>query len=182
MNKNNIKKISKFLSLLLRHNPQTIGLKLDANGWADIDEIIEKSKNIELNQALIDEVVAKNDKQRFVIKENKIRANQGHSIDVDLEFKAITPPNMLYHGTATRFLDSIMKTGLTKQKRQHVHLSKEIATAIAVGKRHGKVVLLEIETKKMFESGYKFYLSENGVWLTDVVPVEYIRENPSLRF
>jgi len=182
MNKNNIKKISKFLSLLLRHNPQTIGLKLDANGWADIDEIIEKSKNIELNRALIDEVVAKNDKQRFVIKENKIRANQGHSIDVDLEFKAITPPDMLYHGTATRFLDSIMKTGLTKQKRQHVHLSKEIATAIAVGKRHGKVVILEIETKKMFESGYKFYLSENGVWLTDVVPVEYIKENPSLRF
>ena len=174
MNKNNIKKISKFLSLLLRHNPQTIGLKLDTNGWADIDEIIEKSKNIELNRALIDEVVAKNDKQRFVIKENKIRANQGHSIDVDLEFKSVTPPNMLYHGTATRFLDSIMKTGLTKQKRQHVHLSKEIATAIAVGKRHGKVVLLEIDSKKMFDNGYKFYLSENGVWLTDVVPVEYI--------
>jgi len=176
MNKNSIKKISKFLSLLLRHKPQSIGLKLDANGWADIDELIEKSKNIKLNRALIDEVVAQNDKQRFIIENNRIRANQGHSIDVDLEFKAIEPPNMLYHGTATRFLDSIMKTGLTKQNRQHVHLSQEIETAISVGKRHGKVALLEIDAQKMFEKGYEFYLSENGVWLTDSVPLEYIDE------
>jgi len=174
MNKNDIKKISKFLSLLLRHKPQTIGLKLDVHGWADIDEIIEKSQNIQLNRALIDEVVVKNDKQRFIIKNNKIRANQGHSISVDLEFKAVPPPNMLYHGTATHFLKSIMEIGLTKQKRQHVHLSKEIATALNVGKRHGEVVLLEIDTEKMFENGYKFYLSENGVWLTDFVPVHYI--------
>jgi len=174
MNKNSIKKISKFLSLLLRHKPQTIGLKLDANGWADIDELIEKSKNIKLDRALIDEVVAQNDKQRFIIKKNRIRANQGHSIDVDLEFKAIEPPSVLYHGTATRFLDSIMKIGLTKQKRQQVHLSKEIETAIAVGKRHGKVALLKIDAQKMFEKGYEFYLSENGVWLTDSVPLEYI--------
>jgi len=174
MKKNNIKKISKFLSLLLIHQPQTIGLKLDANGWADIDEIIAKSRNIRLSRILIDEVVAENDKQRFIIKNNKIRANQGHSISVDLEFKAVTPPNMLYHGTASHFLESIMKTGLSKQKRQHVHLSKELATAIAVGKRHGKVVLLQIDSKKMFDNGYAFYLSENGVWLTDVVPIEYI--------
>ena len=180
MNKNSIKKISKFLSLLLRHKPQTIGLKLDAHGWADIDEIIKKSKNIHLNRALIDEVVAKNDKQRFSIKDNKIRANQGHSISVDLELKAITPPEMLYHGTATRFLESIMKTGLSKQKRQHVHLSKEIATAITVGKRHGEVIILEINTKTMFDNGYKFYLSENGVWLTDVVPVKYISKGKNI--
>ena len=176
MNKNNIKKISKFLSLLLRHQPQTIGLKLDAHGWADIDELIAKSRKIRLTRALIDKVVAQNDKQRFIINENRIRANQGHSINVDLEFEAVMPPDMLYHGTATRFLDSIMKTGLSKQKRQHVHLSKEISTAIAVGKRHGKVVLLEIDSKKMFDNGYEFYLSENGVWLTDVVPVEYLKE------
>jgi putative RNA 2'-phosphotransferase len=176
MNKNSITKISKFLSLLLRHKPQTIGLKLDANGWADINELIEKSKNIKLDRALIDEVVAKNDKQRFIIENNKIRANQGHSIDVDLEFKTIEPPSVLYHGTATRFLDSIMKIGLTKQKRQQVHLSQEIKTAIAVGKRHGKVALLKIDAEKMFEKGYEFYLSENGVWLTDNVPLEYIDE------
>jgi len=177
MNKNSIIKISKFLSLILRHKPQTISLKLDAHGWADIDELIAKSKNIQLNRVIIDEVVAKNNKQRFIIKDNKIRANQGHSIGVDLEFKAVTPPDILYHGTATHFLESIMKTGLNRQKRQHVHLSQEITTAIAVGKRHGKVVLLEIDSKRMFDNGYEFYLSENGVWLTDVVPVEYIKEN-----
>ena len=176
MTKNNIIKTSKFLSLILRHKPQTIGLKLDAHGWADIDEIIEKSKETKLTREIIDEVVAQNNKQRFIIEGNKIRANQGHSIDVNLEFKAVTPPEMLYHGTATRFLESIMQTGLNKQKRQHVHLSKEIETATAVGKRHGKVVILEVESKKKFEEGYEFYLSENGVWLTDVVPIQYIKE------
>ena len=176
MNKNNIIKTSKFLSLILRHKPQTIGLKLDAHGWVDIDEIIEKSKVIKLTKEIIDEIVAQNNKQRFIIEGNKIRANQGHSIDVDLEFKAVTPPETLYHGTATRFLESIMQTGLNKQKRQHVHLSKEIETAIAVGKRHGKVVILEVNAEKMFEDGYEFYLSENGVWLTDVVPTDYIKE------
>jgi len=176
MNKNSIKKISKFLSLILRHKPETIGLKLDTHGWADIDELMAKSKNIKLTRALIDEVVAQNDKQRFIIEGNKIRANQGHSIDVDLEFKAVTPPDMLYHGTATRFLESIIQTGLSKQKRQHVHLSKDIETAIMVGKRHGKVVILEVDTKRMLEDGYEFYLSVNGVWLTDVVPVKYLKE------
>jgi len=176
MNKNSIKKISKFLSLILRHKPETIGLKLDTHGWAEIDELMAKSKNIQLTRALIDEVVAQNDKQRFIIEGNKIRANQGHSIDVDLELKAVTPPDMLYHGTATRFLKSIIQTGLSKQKRQHVHLSKDIETAIMVGKRHGKVVILEVDTKRMLEEGYEFYLSENGVWLTDVVPVRYLKE------
>ena len=176
MNKNNIKTTSKFLSLILRHKPQTIGLKLDENGWADIDELIEKSKNRNLTRELLDEVVEQNDKKRFIIDANKIRANQGHSINIDLELKAVRPPDVLYHGTATRFLESIMKEGLTKQKRQHVHLSKELDTAINVGKRHGKVVILELDTKKMFEEGYEFYLSENGVWLTDVVPNKYLKE------
>jgi len=176
MSKNKIKNVSKFLSLLLRHKPETIGLNLDENGWADIDELISKSKEIALTRALIDEVVADSDKQRFIIESDRIRANQGHSIVVDLEFKAVCPPDKLYHGTATRFLDSIMQGGLTKQQRLHVHLSKDIETATAVGKRHGKVVILEVNSKKMFEDGYEFYLSENGVWLTDVVPVEYLKE------
>jgi len=176
MNRENIKKVSKFLSLLLRHKPETIGLKLDENGWADIDELIEKSKDIELTRALIDEVVADNDKQRFILEGNRIRANQGHSIRVDMEFKAVTPPNTLFHGTATRFLESIMETGLSKQKRQYVHLSKDIETATAVGKRHGKVVVLKVDSKRMSEEGYEFYLSENGVWLTDNVPVNYLKE------
>lgn len=176
MNKNNIKKISKFLSLILRHKPETINLKLDENGWADVDELIAKSKNIKLTKELINEVVRDNDKQRFIIEENKIRANQGHSIEVDLELKAVTPPDILYHGTATRFLDSIMQTGLSKQARQHVHLSQELETATAVGKRHGKLVILEVDAKKMFDEGFEFYLSENGVWLTDVVGVRFLKE------
>jgi putative RNA 2'-phosphotransferase len=126
---------------------------------------------------LIDEVVTQNDKQRFIIEGHKIRANQGHSIDVNLGFKAVIPPNMLYHGTATRFLESIMKTGLSKQQRQHVHLSEALETAINVGKRHGKVVVLEVDARKMFEEGYAFYLSENGVWLTDIVPVGFLKES-----
>jgi len=176
MNNKNIKKISKFLSLLLRHKPESIGLRLDKNGWAEIDELIEKSKNIRLTQALIERVVEQDDKQRFIIKGNRIRANQGHSIAIDLALNAVTPPEVLYHGTAMHFLDSIMKIGLTKQKRQYVHLSKEIETATHVGMRHGKVVILEVDAKRMYEEGYLFYLSENGVWLTDVVPKEFIKE------
>jgi len=177
MKKENIEKISKFLSFILRHNPQSIGLKVDVNGWANIDEIIEKSKKIKLTREVIDKVVAQNDKQRFIIKSNKIRASQGHSIEVDLEFKAVTPPDILYHGTATHFLESIMKTGLSKQKRQHVHLSKNIEIASSVGERHGKVVILKIDSKRMFDEGYEFYLSENRVWLTDAVPVQYLGVN-----
>ena len=169
-----MKKISKFLSFILRHNPESINLKLDSNGWANIDELILKSKEIKLTRTLIDEVVNQNDKQRFIIEDDKIRANQGHSINIDLNLKAITPPDILYHGTATRFLTSIMEKGLNKQKRQHVHLSKDMITAKKVGQRHGKVVILEINSKKMFENNFKFFVSENGVWLTDNVPIKFI--------
>lgn len=175
MNKNKLKNISKFLSLILRHKPETIGLKLDKNGWADIDELIEKSKDISLTRELIDEVVQKNDKRRFIIDGNRIRANQGHSIEVDLELKPLTPPDILYHGTATRFLDSIMQTGITKQSRQHVHLSQELETAISVGQRHGKVAILEVNAQEMLAKGHTFYRSENGVWLTDIVGVEFLK-------
>ena len=174
MNKHELKKISKFLSFILRHNPQSIDLKLDANGWADINTLIKKSKEINLTRKIIDEVVKENSKQRFIIKENKIRANQGHSIKVDLELKSITPPPILYHGTATRFLESILKEGLTKQQRQHVHLSSDKQTAKVVGQRHGKVVILEVNSQKMFEDSFEFFLSENGVWLTRSVPFKYL--------
>jgi len=173
---NKLKTTSKFLSLILRHQPEKIGLELDSNGWADINELMEKSKKVKLTQELMEEVVAKNNKQRFIIKDGKIRANQGHSIEIDLALEAVKPTDILYHGTATRFLKSIMKEGLTKQSRQHVHLSKDIETATMVGKRHGKVVILEVDAKKMFEEGYAFYVSENGVWLTDRVGVEFLRE------
>ena len=175
MSNKKLKITSKFLSLILRHKSEEIGVTLDSNGWAEIDEIINKSQ-LGLTKELIEEVVTQSDKQRFVIKDGKIRANQGHSIEVDLELKAVRPPDILYHGTATRFLDSIMKVGLTKQSRQHVHLSKDTQIAAMVGKRHGKVVILEVDAKKMFEEGYAFYLSENGVWLTDRVGVEFLKE------
>jgi putative RNA 2'-phosphotransferase len=171
-----IVKVSKYLSFVLRHKPESIALELDTHGWAKIDELIEKIHEMELTKELIEEVVAKNDKQRFIIEGDKIRANQGHSIEIDLELEAVEPPDVLYHGTATRFLESIMQNGLTKQERQYVHLSKNIETAIAVGKRHGKVVILELDSKRMFEEGYLFYLSKNGVWLTDSVPTVYLKE------
>ena len=175
MNQDILKKTSKYLSYILRHNPSSIGLSLDTHGWAYIDELIEKSKDMDLDRALLEEVVDTNAKKRFAIDGDKIRANQGHSIDIDLELKPIVPPNKLYHGTATRFLDSIMRDGLTKQARHHVHLSDNIDTAINVGKRHGKVAILELDAKKMDEEGFIFYCSNNGVWLTDSVPVRFLK-------
>ena len=175
MNQDILKKTSKYLSYILRHNPSSIGLALDTHGWTDIDELIEKSKDMDLDRALLEEVVDTNAKKRFAIDGDKIRANQGHSIIIDLELKHLSPPNKLYHGTATRFLDSIMRYGLTKQARHHVHLSNNIDTAINVGKRHGKVAILELDAKKMDEEGFIFYCSNNGVWLTDSVPVRFLK-------
>jgi len=171
-----LNKISKYLSFILRHKPESVNLKLDGKGWADIDELILKTKKFRLNRKLLEEVVLADNKQRYIISGNKIRANQGHSINIDLELKPQIPPEILYHGTATRFLDSIMKTGLKALNRQYVHLSKDLKTATNVGSRHGKVVILQIDTVKMLEDGFKFYVSENGVWLTDHVPVKYIFE------
>lgn len=176
MNEKDLRKVSKFLSFILRHNPQSIGLTLDSHGWADVGELIAKSKEIKLNRKMIDEVVKNDSKQRYVVEDNRIRANQGHSITIDLGLKAIVPPDVLYHGTARRFLDSIMKTGLSRQQRHHVHLSQDKQMATSVGSRHGKVVLLEIDAKQMHKEGYEFYLSANGVWLSDVVPVGFIQK------
>lgn len=167
-------KISKYLSYILRHKPQSIGLNLDSHGWADIDEIIAKTKDMQLTRELIEAVVKSSDKQRYAIRDDKIRANQGHSIAVDLALEPQTPPDILYHGTATRFIDSIRESGLLPQSRQYVHLSRDKATAIEVGKRHGKVVVLEIDCATMHQDGYEFYLADNGVWLTNRVPTQYI--------
>jgi putative RNA 2'-phosphotransferase len=173
-------KISKFLSFVLRHKPEAIGLILDEQGWAYIDELINKAKQsgevTTLDRTLIQEVVDTNDKKRFVISEDgqRIRAAQGHSIDVDLQLKPATPPEFLYHGTATRFLESILKKGLKPQQRQYVHLSKDVETATAVGRRYGKPVILKVKALLMHEQGFVFYLSENGVWLTDSIPRAYI--------
>lgn len=166
------------MSLVLRHKPDEIGLEMDEQGWVKVDELIIKmnQNGLRVDKDIINTVVETNDKKRFAFNTDKslIRASQGHSIEVDLDLPVAVPPNILYHGTTSRFLDSILRTGLQKQNRQHVHLSVTIETAQAVGSRHGKPVILTINAKAMHEAGFKFYLSENKVWLTETVPVEYI--------
>lgn len=178
-NKMNNQRVSKFLSLILRHKPETIGVSVDQNGWVDLDELIEKmtAHGHPIQRHQIEEVVATNTKQRFKLDQinNRIRANQGHSIPVDVELEEKRPPQILYHGTATRYLDAIRKTGLRKMSRQHVHLSQDYNTAVKVGSRHGKPVILKIDCEQMLQDGIKFYLSENKVWLTDTVAVKYIK-------
>jgi len=170
--------VSKFLSLVLRHRPERIGITLDQNGWADTDALIsglnQAGRRVTLQDLM--EIVDENDKQRFKFNDDysKIRANQGHSVSVDVELKETPPPVTLYHGTASCFIKSIKKEGLKPKGRQHVHLSSDNETAVNVGSRHGKAVVLTIYSRKMYEAGYKFYLSENNVWLTSVVPAEYI--------
>lgn len=178
MNEQHKKSISKFLSLILRHSPQTVQIQLDENGWANVDELITKcakQKHIFTFKEL-EEVVATNDKKRFIFNEDKtkIRANQGHSIAIDLALQPQTPPDYLYHGTVSKFLNDIKKDGLLKMSRQHVHLSAEKETAIKVGSRRGLPVILIVQSSKMHQDGYSFYLSENGVWLTDHIPSNYI--------
>lgn len=172
---------SKFISLLLRHKPEVINLTLDNNGWANVDELLDKlnKSGYDMDFNELKEIVVTNDKQRFTFNEDetKIRANQGHSINVDLELKEEVPPDVLYHGTATRFLNSILEKGLLKQSRNHVHLSSSIDTALNVGKRYGTPVILIIDAKRMYRDGKKFYLSKNSVWLVDYVAPEYIKKN-----
>ena len=169
---------SKFLSLILRHQPEKIGLSLDANGWADVAELLRLSAAAgkPLTRTLLEEVVTTSDKQRFVLSEDglKIRANQGHSISVDLGLTPQVPPPVLFHGTATRFLESIRQQGLLKGSRQHVHLSPDEVTATKVGQRHGKPVVLKVTAGEMHAAGRLFYCSANGVWLTDYVPPVFL--------
>ena len=174
----NIVTASKYLSLLLRHKPEVIGLSLDAEGWAEIEDIVRLTagRRTQLTKNLIEEITATSDKKRFVISEDgtRIRANQGHSIVVDLNLDPRNPPEILFHGTATRFLESILRQGLSKGNRQYVHLSPDKATALKVGQRHGKPVILSIAAQSMQESGYVFFLSANGVWLTEHVPARFL--------
>lgn len=178
MNEKESKHISKFLSLVLRHAPETINLSLDQNGWAEVDELLQKcnEKEIIIDLYKLKFVVENNDKKRFIFNEDdsKIRANQGHSIQVELELKPKAPPTLLYHGTVQKFLDSIKKEGLQKMSRQHVHLSSSEETAEVVAKRRGKPIILKVDSGKMYQDGHLFYFSENGVWLTNDVPSKYI--------
>lgn len=171
-----LKKISKLLSYVLRHRPDTIGIELDDNGWTNVDGLLEAAKDRGLTKEILDEVVATNDKKRFIFNDDgtKIRANQGHSVKVDLELEPSKPPNLLFHGTVDKFLDSIRKGGLIKGSRHHVHLSADRETATDVGGRRGKPVILIVATRLMINDGFEFYQSENGVWLVDAVPLQYL--------
>lgn len=172
-----LEKASKFLSLVLRHDPEKIGLQLDKQGWVAIDELLQKARpHLPLTNELLHQIVSTSDKKRFAISEDglRIRANQGHSVKVELGLQPQTPPDVLYHGTATRFLDSIRQRGLLRGERHHVHLSAHIDTALAVGKRHGQAVILTVKAAQMQQAGHVFFCSENSVWLTDHVPVEFL--------
>ena len=169
---------SKFLSFVLRHGPETIGLSLDKADWAHIDILLARAKEhgVELTREVLERVVATSDKKRFAISSDGqfIRANQGHSVPVELGLTPQTPPDRLFHGTATRFVESIRRDGLKAGERQHVHLSPDETTARDVGRRHGKPCVLMIDAARMQATGHLFFLSENGVWLTAFVPVNFI--------
>ena len=173
----NFDKLSKFISLILRHKPEAANITLDEHGWADVEELLAGINNTgrKINRDILEEIVATDDKQRYSFNGDRtlIRANQGHSIPVDVELKEQEPPEILYHGTADRFMDSIWKEGLKPMGRLYVHLSKDPETALKVGKRHGKAVILKICSGDMYRDGCKFYLSENQVWLTKKVDAKY---------
>lgn len=175
--KNNERELSKYISLILRHKPQVIGIELDEHGWADVQELIagiNKTHNIDFD--LLGKIVREDEKQRYSFNYDKtlIRANQGHSIQVDVELKKEIPPEILWHGTGEKYVDSILMEGLIPKSRLYVHLSSDYDTAIKVGSRHGKPVVFKVFAGKMTEAGYEFYKSENGVWMAEYVPKEYI--------
>jgi putative RNA 2'-phosphotransferase len=169
---------SKFLSLILRHDPAKIGIELDAAGWVRVDVLLDAlvRHGHPITRAELDVVVATNSKQRFAYSDDglEIRASQGHSIDVDLALEPRVPPDVLYHGTATKHLDSIMRVGLEKRSRRHVHLSADTETARSVGARHGRPVVLRVDAARMHADGVQFHRSENGVWLVDAVAPQYL--------
>ena len=170
---------SKFLALVLRHAPQEIGLTLDSNGWADVGELVEKMNSHESDLTLVElqKIVATDSKKRYSFSEDgmKIRANQGHSVKVDVGLREAVPPMYLYHGTADKSCESIDGEGLKKMSRLYVHLSTDYQTAVKVGSRHGRTVVYKVFAKDMHNAGFKFFLSENGVWLTDRVPPEFLQ-------
>ncbi len=173
----NLESTSKFISLILRHKPETIGIELDEHGWANVEELIAGiSKTHNFDMDMLEEIVRTDNKQRYSFNENKtlIRANQGHSIPVDVELERVSPPEYLYHGTGEKYKNAIDSEGLKSKSRLYVHLSGDIDTAVSVGKRHGKPVVFRVSSGKMEEAGYDFFRSVNGVWLTKRVPVGYL--------
>jgi putative RNA 2'-phosphotransferase len=178
MDNKRLVKISKYLARHLRHDPARIGLTLDSAGWASVDDLLRAcgKAGFAITRAELHEVVAKNDKQRFSFSADgtQIRANQGHSIDVDLELEPATPPDVLYHGTGAQYVSLIFRDGLKKMSRHHVHLSTDVETARKVGSRHGVPVVFTVDARQMAADGHVFYCSANGVWLVDSVPIAYL--------
>ena len=173
--------LSKFISLILRHKPEIIGLTLDEHGWADVQELIKginHSKGQKIDLELLEEIVRTDEKQRYSFNEDHslIRANQGHSIPVDVELEEKNPPDILWHGTGEKYVTSIDKQGLIPKGRLYVHLSSDIDTAKKVGSRHGKPVIYQINCGQMSADGYRFFLSANKIWLTKEVPVRYLKK------
>lgn len=180
MQEKTAKRISKFLSLVLRHKPETIGIELDNQGWTEINVLLQKMNQAgrTIDREILNEVVRTNSKQRFAISScgSRIRANQGHSLDVDLAYQASTPPDCLYHGAPHHAVEMIDAEGLKKMQRHHVHLNDRLEPCVHVAQRRGRPVIYQIQSKQMHQDGHEFYLSANGVWLTDHVPAQYLQK------
>jgi putative RNA 2'-phosphotransferase len=170
--------MSKFVSKVLRHAPESVGLRLDEAGWVDVDELLAAAERtgVALDRPTLERVVAENDKKRFALSADglRIRASQGHSVAVELGLTPVDPPEVLFHGTADRNLDAIRAQGLIPGRRTHVHLSADEATAVNVGRRHGQPVVLRVQSGEMHRAGRAFFRSDNGVWLTAAVPSAHI--------
>ena len=174
-----LNKLSRFMSLILRHRPESIGISLDEHGWANVDELLSGiGEQHPIDMDMLEEIVRADKKQRYSFNEDKtlIRANQGHSIPVDVELDEVSPPEELWHGTGEKYVQDIETEGLLPKSRLYVHLSNDRDTAFKVGQRHGKPVLYIVRSREMYRDGYKFYLSKNGVWLTKAVPVKYLQK------
>lgn len=184
MEEKKLQSLSKFLSLILRHKPETIGLALDEHGWAKVSDLLRGMQNAgkTITMGILEEIVRTDAKGRYCFNEDKtlIRANQGHSISVDVELQKLQPPEVLYHGTAAQSLSLIQQNGLKAMGRLYVHLCRDIATARKVGQRHGEPIVLTIDTKRMWQDGFEFFYSKNAVWLTKFVPVQYLSWKSSI--
>ena len=180
-NQRNSDSVSKFISLILRHHPETVGITLDEHGWANVEALIEGvQRTRSFDRKMLEEIVDTDEKQRYSFNEDKtlIRANQGHSIPVDVELQVLEPPEYLYHGTGQKYVESIGRSGLLPKGRLYVHLSGDVDMASKVGSRHGKPVVYRVNSKRMRRDGHVFYRSVNGVWLVKAVPVEYLETIP----
>ena len=180
MNNSRLVKISKYLSKHLRHQPERIGIQLAPGGWVSVDELLGACKKhaFPINRLELNEVVVNNDKKRFSFDStgSLIRANQGHSVDVDLQLEPTIPPDVLYHGTGHGAVEAILQEGLRKMSRHHVHLSSDMATARKVGARHGRPEVFIVDAAAMHKAGNTFYCSENGVWLVEYVSPQYLQK------